>query len=82
MQPETHTTGKVPLPDHTDDLRRLLNGETYDSTPSQWRLEDLYEWWELTDAPRHDLDHALLQLVENGEVSLFPVGNVVKIQLE
>lgn len=65
----------------TPELRGILSGEnTFTDAPSsQFRLEDIRERW---DHSEDDLRAALVSLVEQGEIALFPVGDVVKVRIE
>lgn len=69
-----------PEPD-TDQLRAILSGDaTETSAPrSQFRLDDIRDWWNGTE---QQLSHALIRLVENGEIAIFPLGDVTKVRLE
>ena len=64
--------------DPIDHLRTILSGDT-DIERSQHRLEEVREQWNGSD---QDLNTALIQLVENGEISLFPLNDVTKIRAE
>jgi len=72
--------GEVPIT-RTPELRDILSGEsTHTNAPSsQFRLENIRERW---DRSEDDLRAALVALVEQGEIALFPVGDVVKIRQE
>ena len=72
--------GEVPIL-RTAELRDILSGESTETTApsSQFRLEDIRERW---DHSEDDLRAALVSLVEQGEIALFPVGGVVKVRIE
>jgi hypothetical protein len=60
---------RIALP-RTDDVRQALGG-------GPTRLDDLRDD---LDIPERDLAYALLRLVEDGEVAVFPVGDVVQVK--
>jgi len=60
---------RIALP-RTDDVRQALGG-------GPTRLDDLRDD---LDVGERDLAWALLQLVEDGEVAVFPVGDVVQVK--
>lgn len=69
--------GTVPLFDPADKLRRTI--DWYCSASSTWgqmRLSEIREHWEWSE---EELRYALVQLVEEGELKVFPIGNVVKV---
>lgn len=74
---------KVPLhtPDRTEHLRAIITGDAlYQSErTANWRLDELRDHWDGSEAA---LSVALVKLVENGEIALFPIGDVTKIRRE
>lgn len=77
----TQMKGTVPIFGPADDLRAILTGEATDlnAPRSQFRLSDIRELWDRTDGELH---YALIRLVEDGEIAIFPVGDVTKIRLQ
>lgn len=69
----------VPTFNDADELRTILTDDSTTTPASQWRLEDLREHWRNGEP---ELALALLQLVEAGEIALFPVGDVTKVRIE
>lgn len=71
----------IGVPDRTDHLRDILTGDALfeSERTANWRLSELRDHW---DGSEEALSVALVKLVENGEIALFPVGDVTKIKRE